>query len=809
MPASLGDDFIIEKVCRAFPKCLQLPSLEAKELVSQFYLHVLRLSASAAGPLKDQPGQRFLGLLLPSRLGFAVELFVPGKAVNCFLEPLASEPHSFSEEELEAVATWSQAAAAMFQVPLLPLARSVAPGATSLHMMQKSGSYRVITPALDHPEPKDQPYCVMVPLLAMSNGNLFIDFPLLRLGLQTFALNEFPPLVDGLQTESGLWCSQDTEIRFDTIIVTAVMKGRRDLLRDHFVTDLRIDEAADSVDFGHHVHRSFLHCGASSYELPQQRELAAKGPIKLSECKVVTTTSSLADAILCVPAVLWHLEHSLCSSELQEELLSMTPPIRVDVALLGRALLRSGISVGRRLDATDSGLLSEALRLAGPDSERLEFLGDALLKLASSFHAFAYLQEANEHQLTVAVKHSVNNDYLRAVARCLAMPPRILSRSFERSAGVLENLRTQDLPWKANSDTLEATIAAIWLTARRSSSASCPVAQRAIQDFFENHIIPSARHFPDNVHGLQAEHGKLRKQNEMQRCEFLGDAALQALVSVQLFVTMPEAKAGELTMARSLLLCNDYLAFLAIQRYDTIQDPQTLDIARSTLQFLATQKPRYDSKAGFLRRMADAKTPAASLRKCLADHYETQVGSKLCESLGQLNSVWPYFEADFDIPADLLMEVLRLRKDNNDALSCSKNVTVKCDLKDPQIQDPQDLQVGVPSAASASSPPEETTSVAQMATTEFGDVLLVRLTYQNGKAKSKDILMPAWKTIKEVISDYAPTALSSLGEASVLVFHGESLAARDATLLSLHTSATGPLELKFAAKQSFALAELD
>jgi ribonuclease-3 len=95
---------------------------------------------------------------------------------------------------------------------------------------------------------------------------------------------------------------------------------------------------------------------------------------------------------------------------------------------------------------------------AGPDYQRLEFLGDALVGAVLSELLFARCPDAREGALTVRRAAMVREARLAEAARALALPPLI-------TAGVSETAQGFGDRDSVLADVFEAIVAALWLDA--------------------------------------------------------------------------------------------------------------------------------------------------------------------------------------------------------------------------------------------------------------------------------------------------------------------------------------------------------
>ncbi|KAL8447488.1 hypothetical protein Emag_004327 [Eimeria magna] len=137
----------------------------------------------------------------------------------------------------------------------------------------------------------------------------------------------------------------------------------------------------------------------------------------------------------------------------------------------------SPVDAALRLSELDSRLLSAALTTPaarqredvdseGPwwHSQRLEFLGDAVLEFIISLYLFLCHKEGDtEGVLTENRSRFVSNEHLSASAKKAGFSSHILSRPFSPSTTLLE-LRRQSLSSKMQADAMEALIASIYLS---------------------------------------------------------------------------------------------------------------------------------------------------------------------------------------------------------------------------------------------------------------------------------------------------------------------------------------------------------
>ncbi|KAF2076949.1 hypothetical protein CYY_001725 [Polysphondylium violaceum] len=201
-------------------------------------------------------------------------------------------------------------------------------------------------------------------------------------------------------------------------------------------------------------------------------------------------------------------------------------------------------------------------------NQRLEFLGDSVLKLISSVYLFINLPEGKEGDLSKKRSDHTKNEYLREIAKKIGLDD-------------ILRLTTVEEIKKPHSDVMEALIGAFYK--EKGFKATYSLAVRLLFDninnFFPvyrcNHPIESLAN-PDVSAFLKAQqleigqmclveqsfelNGSSEEKNNHQRLEFLGDSVLDLIVAEFLFDKFPDQQEGFLTDQRSYLVKNENLA---------------------------------------------------------------------------------------------------------------------------------------------------------------------------------------------------------------------------------------------------------
>ncbi|KAL5533446.1 DCL1_1 [Sanghuangporus sanghuang] len=240
------------------------------------------------------------------------------------------------------------------------------------------------------------------------------------------------------------------------------------------------------------------------------------------------------------------------------------------------------------------------------NNQRLETIGDSVLKLSVVVYTFNHFPTKHEGQLTALKSNSVSNRLLLARAkeahleRFLSCEPRNLRTwSFfmpaKKDSGtcVMDGeevaLARRSFPRRSLQDCMEASLGAAYMTGgiemalqtgaalglcfggpipwpvRYPCSETIPPAaifcklQKDLQYTFRNGnlLVEAVKHpsFDSNEGG-----------SCYQRLEYLGDAVIELVVTTYLYNKFPEATSGQMTWSRARAICNATLAALAVKR---------------------------------------------------------------------------------------------------------------------------------------------------------------------------------------------------------------------------------------------------
>ncbi|EFA85862.1 putative RNase III [Heterostelium album PN500] len=201
------------------------------------------------------------------------------------------------------------------------------------------------------------------------------------------------------------------------------------------------------------------------------------------------------------------------------------------------------------------------------DNQRIEFLGDSVLKFCTSIYLFYKFPEAMEGVLTTKRSEMTNNNYLIEICDMFEMDE------------VLRLPQNKDDIKKPKADVVEALFGAVYLERgmyeafrfimkmifkidhSKFPEYKChhqyetPLNDVQINILFANNI--EIKH---NCLFTEAMNCSSDPRMSYQRLEFLGDAFLDVVTSDFLFHAFPNEQEGFLSQARALLVKNDSLA---------------------------------------------------------------------------------------------------------------------------------------------------------------------------------------------------------------------------------------------------------
>ncbi|GJE87973.1 hypothetical protein PsYK624_040560 [Phanerochaete sordida] len=248
-------------------------------------------------------------------------------------------------------------------------------------------------------------------------------------------------------------------------------------------------------------------------------------------------------------------------------------------------------------------LMVQALTLpsanAGFNNQRLETLGDSVLKLCTVVHLFNRFPHRHEGQLDILRRNSVSNRTLLARAKevmlehFLTSEPQTmriwrfaLSGEVDLSDPMPDRFVSRRMPKRSLQDCMEASLGAGFATAGISMALRVgtalglgfggPLPWPARYD--RQPETPVAVMFNDiqEILGYEFKSGHLLIEavthpsfrsptnSSYQRLEFMGDALIDLVVMRYLYNKFPTATSGQLSWARSRAVCAPALAHIAV-----------------------------------------------------------------------------------------------------------------------------------------------------------------------------------------------------------------------------------------------------
>ncbi|KAK5545097.1 Dicer-like protein 2 [Vermiconidia calcicola] len=318
-------------------------------------------------------------------------------------------------------------------------------------------------------------------------------------------------------------------------------------------------------------------------------------PLHLPSTKATSSTTLLADncEILGLPA-----EYG--------ELLMLVPSIThmVEVALRSAEACKGPLS---SLEFADLNLVSQAFTLPSVNTrnyERLEFLGDDLLKFYASLQTFVDNPYHPESLLSIERDRIVNNARLQRTTRELGLDRYLTKHKFSgahwragvNNADTVEALpSTKKLSAKTLADIVEALIGAAKLDGAASGTADETVIRalqlflgevewRSTEDNLARLTIKHESSLPglnllapvETLIGYTFTHRSLLSEalthsslgagtTSYERLEFLGDAILDHIVKTKLFHSPLKLEPEQMTFRRHALVSHVTLAFFVLQ----------------------------------------------------------------------------------------------------------------------------------------------------------------------------------------------------------------------------------------------------
>lgn len=310
----------------------------------------------------------------------------------------------------------------------------------------------------------------------------------------------------------------------------------------------------------------------------------------------------------------------------------LIPPM---IQLIHLHLMAQSVQVELFGGVPEIGLSSLAEALATPSSQwpinyqRLEFLGDSLIKFFVSIYGFHTYPQWHEGYLSKLKDLLVSNDSLTNAAHRAHLGNFICADFITRKHPVfsqqIDGGTNKQISRKAYADVVEAIVAAAYEHGGMSFSRKC-VGKflPEMSDFTPTPRQPQNQncHFPvhlenklDQLLDFKFKNRTLiwealthpswqrdQSTGSYQRLEFLGDAVLDFLVAKRLYSQCPKIAEGRMTELRAALVNADFLAFLCMDFALTEEPYYGREITAGN--FKSTVQPRNTALWMFMRHDA-------------------------------------------------------------------------------------------------------------------------------------------------------------------------------------------------------------
>ena len=311
------------------------------------------------------------------------------------------------------------------------------------------------------------------------------------------------------------------------------------------------------------------------------------------DCRINRVPVIYSQFAMCIPSIMHHVENALLTDHLCKGLLA---PIRLSrPAVIFPALCTPA--------ASEDG-----------DYQRLEFLGDSILKILTSTALMADHQTWHEGYLSRAKDHIVSNGRLAMAAQETALDRYILTKSFtgkkwkplsNTRLGTPETVPPRKVSTKTLADVVEALVGAAFLDGGFPKALSClkillpevswlPLTERnqmllhAVWDSPRSLTIPSNLMILETLldHTFMCKpllleavthpsHLSIPSTPSYQRLEYLGDALLDYLVTTTIFSHENSSRRAlqphRMHTLRATAVNASFLAFCSLSR--TVSTP--------------------------------------------------------------------------------------------------------------------------------------------------------------------------------------------------------------------------------------------
>ena len=367
--------------------------------------------------------------------------------------------------------------------------------------------------------------------------------------------------------------------------------------------------------------RDFLHPLGSG---EQNVAHTATRTVPLDQCVVDSLPAKYALFAAFVPSILHRIDTTLLAADLQSSVLSAVP-------VHNEALLIEAISSPSAQEASDY--------------NRLEFLGDAMLKFCATLHVMAKHPTWPEGYLTHEKARIVSNNTLAKAALSAGLDKYIITKAFTgakwRPPYIDEVLASEqgsrEMSSKVLADVVEALIGAAFVDGGLGSAYDCirtlllGEEWSPLPDCVTRIVSESAQQKNTELGLLEQLVGHRFARPELliealthasclhisgssyERLEFLGDAVLDLIIVPKLFSHYRKPRHWDLHRMRDALVNGDYLAYCCMQH--SIEEDRFDVVSAQQSEFGVQQSKRTVHLHDFLR--AGSQLVKAK-RECLA-----------------------------------------------------------------------------------------------------------------------------------------------------------------------------------------------
>ncbi|KAF2682135.1 hypothetical protein K458DRAFT_342502 [Lentithecium fluviatile CBS 122367] len=423
----------------------------------------------------------------------------------------------------------------------------------------------------------------------------------------------------------------------------------------------------------------------------EKKEQESEGELNIYVCPEPLKISMMATRFVAMvnvfPAILHRIEDYLIALEACQHIgLTITPALALEA--LTKDSDNSG-EYGAETINFRSGM--------GPNYERLEFLGDCFLKMATSISTFVLQPDENEFEFHVRRMVMLCNKNLFGTAKKLKLYEWIRSMAFSRRLWypkglvLLEGKKTEDAPVhhqlgdKSIADVCEALIGAAFLQDNRRGhwkSTHWDQAVQAVKIFVdsEDHLMEKFSEYYaayvkpryqimdataaqldlalqiEQRHSYHFKYPRLLRSAFLhpsqafmwehvpnyQRFEFLGDALLDMAFIMHLFYNYPEKDPHWLTEKKTPMVANKFLGAVSVKLGFHTHIRQNNAALTSEIRNYVTELEEAENEAnGAVDYWVGISSEPP---KCLADVVEAYVAAMFVDSEFNFQVVQDFFD---------------------------------------------------------------------------------------------------------------------------------------------------------------------